>query len=84
MNLITVLGLIAGTLTTISFVPQVIKVVTSKSTKDISFLMFLIFTIGVFAWLMYGLLINDLPVIIANFITFILSLIILIYKIRFK
>lgn len=84
MNLITVLGLIAGTLTTISFVPQVIKVVTSKSTKDISFLMFLIFTIGVFAWLMYGLLINDLPVIIANFITFILSLIILSYKIRFK
>lgn len=84
MNLITVLGLIAGTLTTISFIPQVIKVVTSKSTKDISFLMFLIFTIGVFAWLMYGLLISDLPVIIANFITFILSLIILIYKIRFK
>lgn len=84
MSTITLLGLFAGTLTTISFIPQVIKVVSSKSTKDISLLMFLIFSIGVFSWIIYGIFISDLPVIIANIITFILAMTILIYKIIYK
>lgn len=84
MSTITLLGLVAGTLTTISFIPQVIKVVSTKSTKDISLLMFVIFSTGVLFWTIYGFLINDLPVIIANIITFILAMIILIYKIIFK
>lgn len=84
MSYITILGLLAGTLTTISFIPQVIKVVKSKSTHDISLLMFVAFTTGVFAWLIYGFMINDLPVVIANFITFILAATILIYKIKYK
>lgn len=84
MSYITILGLFAGTLTTISFVPQVIKVFKSKSTGDISLLMFVAFTLGVFCWLVYGFMIDDLPVIIANFITLILASTILVYKLIYK
>jgi len=78
------IGFFAAFCTTIAFLPQAIKVYKSKSTKDISLYMFLIFTIGVFSWLIYGLIINDLPVILANAVTLILSLFILIYKIKYK
>ena len=78
------IGFFAALCTTIAFVPQAIKVYQTKSTKDISLLMFLIFTVGVLSWLIYGLIINDYPVILANAVTLILSLFILIYKIRYK
>ena len=78
------LGYIAGFLTTIAFFPQVIKVWRTKSTKDISIWMFLIFTTGVLLWLIYGLLIINYSLIIANTITLILSISILIAKILFK
>ena len=78
------IGFFAAFCTTIAFLPQAIKVYKTKSTKDISLIMFIIFTIGVFSWLIYGLIINDLPVILANVVTLILSLFILLYKIRFK
>ena len=70
--------------TTISFLPQAIKVFKTKSTKDISLYMFLIFTIGVLSWLICGLIINDMPIILANAVTLILSFFILIYKIKYK
>ena len=78
------IGFFAAFCTTIAFLPQAIKVYKTKSTKDISLLMFLIFTIGVLSWLIYGFIINDYPVILANSVTLILSLFILIYKIRYK
>ena len=78
------IGFFAALCTTIAFLPQAIKVYQTKSTKDISLLMFLIFTIGVFSWLIYGLIINDYPVILANAVTLILSLFILLYKIKYK
>ena len=78
------IGFFAAFCTTIAFLPQAIKVYQTKSTKDISLLMFLIFTIGVFSWLIYGLIINDYPVILANAITLILSLFILLCKIKYK
>ena len=78
------IGFFAAFCTTIAFLPQAIKVYKTKSTKDISLIMFIIFTIGVFSWLIYGLIIDDLPVILANVVTLILSLFILLYKIRFK
>ena len=78
------IGFFAAFCTTIAFLPQAIKIYKYKSTKDISLYMFLIFTIGVFSWLIYGLIINDLPVILANAVTLILSLFILIYKIKYK
>ena len=78
------IGFFAAFCTTIAFLPQAIKVYKTKSTKDISLYMFLIFTIGVLSWLIYGLIINDLPVILANAVTLVLSLFILIYKLKYK
>tara|TARA_B100001063_G_C16430974_1_gene388807 strand:+ start:142 stop:402 length:261 start_codon:yes stop_codon:yes gene_type:complete len=78
------IGFFAALCTTIAFLPQAIKVYQTKSTKDISLLMFLIFTVGVLSWLIYGLIINDYPVILANAVTLFLSLFILLYKIKYK
>ena len=82
--IITYIGFFAAFCTTIAFLPQAIKVYKTKSTKDISLYMFLIFTIGVLSWLIYGLIINDWPVILANAVTLILSFFILIYKLKYK
>ncbi|MDA9062520.1 SemiSWEET transporter [Candidatus Pelagibacter sp.] len=82
--IINYIGFFAAFCTTTSFLPQVIKVYKTKSTKDISLYMFLIFTIGTFCWLIYGILESSLPIIMANTITLILSVIILLYKIKFK
>ena len=78
------LGYFAGICTTIAFVPQVIKVWRSKSTKDISLSMFAIFCTGVLCWLIYGFLIEDLPIMLANLITILLAGAILIGKIKYK
>ena len=80
---VEILGLIAGTLTTISFLPQLVKIVKNKSAKDVSLLMFLIFTVGIFLWLVYGILTLTLAIIIANSVTIILALSILILKIKY-
>ena len=78
------IGFFAAFCTTIAFLPQALKVYKSKSTKDISLYMFVIFTIGVFSWLVYGVIISDLPIILANAVTLILSLFILLFKLRYK
>ena len=82
--LLKYVGCIAAFLATFAFFPQVIKVWKTKSTKDISLLMFALFTLGVFLWLIYGIILNDIPIIFANLITLILSLFILINKIKYK
>ena len=76
------IGVIAGTLTTIAFLPQVIQVVKTKSTDDISLVMYVVFITGVAFWLLYGILLGAWPVIIANIVTFILALIVLVMKLR--
>ena len=84
MNSIAILGYVAGTLTTAAFLPQVIQTWKTKSTKDISLGMFVTFTTGVLLWLVYGLLIESSPVIIANLGTLLLAMIILSLKIKYK
>jgi MtN3 and saliva related transmembrane protein len=79
-----IIGLAAAILTTTAFLPQVIRVVKNRSTRDISLAMFVLFCTGIFLWLIYGILIKDIPIIIANAATFILATIILIYKFKFK
>lgn len=76
-------GLAAGSLTTISFVPQVIQIWRTKHADDISTSMFVIFMIGVALWLLYGIYLDALPVIIANTITLLLAATILILKFHF-
>lgn len=84
MTLITFLGLVAGTLTTIAFLPQVIKIWRSKSAKDVSLEMLILFSIGLFLWLIYGIYLQALPVILANLVTLIFNLIIVGLKIRYR
>ena len=78
------IGFLAAFCTTFAFIPQAVKVWKTKSTKDISLYMFIIFTVGVFSWLIYGITISDMPIILANSVTLVLSLFILIYKIKYK
>ena len=82
--IIMYIGFFAAFCTTVAFLPQAIKVYKTKSTKDISLYMFLIFTVGVLSWLIYGLIINDWPIILANAVTLVLSFFILVYKLKFK
>jgi MtN3 and saliva related transmembrane protein len=82
MTNIDLIGSIAGTFTTLAFIPQVIKTWRSRSAADISLVMFLLFSSGVVLWLVYGVLIGSKPVIIANTITLILALSILGLKIQ--
>lgn len=84
MDGITVLGLIAGTLTTVAFFPQFVQVLRTKSTHDISLPMYVIISTGIFLWLVYGFFINSLPVILANVVTLVIALAILVLKLRYK
>jgi len=81
--MIDLLGLLAGALTTIAFVPQLLKLYATKSGKDVSARMFLIFSTGVTLWLIYGILIRSAPIIIANSLTLLMSLVILVLKLRY-
>lgn len=76
------IGFIAATLTTVSFVPQLVKTVKTKETKHISLFMYIIFTIGVAMWVVYGVLNRDIPVILANSITLCFISVILFMKIK--
>ena len=75
---ITLLGVFAGLLTSCSFIPQAYKVIKTKRTQDISLPMYSLCTIGVFVSTIYGLMINDLAVLLTNIITFVPTFIILI------
>jgi MtN3 and saliva related transmembrane protein len=67
------LGLVAGALTTIAFLPQAMKTWKSKSAEDLSLGMLASFSTGVLLWLIYGMLIDSLPIIIANAVTLLLA-----------
>jgi len=84
MNWIAVSGLIAAFCTTISFLPQALKIVKTKDTSAISGTMYTLFTFGTFMWLVYGIATNNVPVMLANFVTFILAAIILFFKLKSK
>ena len=84
MDYATIIGFIAATLTTASFIPQAVKAWQSKSTKDISLGMFAAVCVGIFLWLVYGILIKSLPVIAANAVSFVFAAIILALKIKYK
>ncbi len=77
-----ILGLIAATLTTGSFLPQAILAIKTRNTDGISLAMYALFTSGVALWFVYGILVVSWPVIIANFITFLLAACILTLKLR--
>jgi MtN3 and saliva related transmembrane protein len=82
MDYIDIIGLTAAAMGGISLFPQVLKVLKTKSTKDISREMFLLLGGSILLWLVYGILLNNFPIIIANFFGFIQALIILFFKIE--
>ena len=77
-------GFLAAILTTVAFLPQVIKTWRRKSAEDISWTMLILFLTGVTFWIIYGVFINSLPIILANLVTFILNTFILLFKIKFR
>lgn len=77
-------GAIAACLTTLAFVPQAIKVIKTKDTESISLGMYSMSVMGIFLWLIHGIMIDDMALIGANSITFLLSSFILICKIKYK
>lgn len=82
MASIELIGYLAATLTTAAFLPQVVQVWQSKSTKDLSLPTLLSFIAGVSMWLIYGLLLNSSPIIFANAVTLVLNLVILRFKLK--
>lgn len=83
MDLSTCVGLVAGFLTTVAFVPQVAKIWRARSARDISLHTFATFTAGVALWLGYGILRDEAPIIVWNAITLALAATILGMKLRF-
>lgn len=79
-----VLGLTAACLTTFAYLPQSIKAIKTRHTKDISFPMVIMLEIGLIIWLIYGILINSLPIIAANTVSIGFMTIILIMKVKYK
>ena len=84
MDFIMIIGLIAAALTTGALFPQLIKVWKTKSTKDISTGMFSLISAGVFLWFIYGLYVNNFPIIIANSLAFVQAIVILAFKVKYK
>lgn len=82
MDLLQILSLTAGTLTTAAFLPQAIKTIRTRDTRSISLVMYIVFTLGVLLWLVYGAATGQWAITISNLITFLLASVILVLKIR--
>jgi MtN3 and saliva related transmembrane protein len=82
MDRITLLGLLAAACTTFAFFPQAYKIYKTKHTQDLSMPMYVIFSIGILLWLIYGIMINNLPIIFANAITIISCVYILVMMVK--
>ena len=80
----TTLGLIAGTLTSIASIPQLVKTLRSKHARDISVWQPLLLAIGIALWLVYGVLIHDLPLVLANIVPLICNIMLTILKLRYR
>ncbi|MFC1548459.1 SemiSWEET family sugar transporter [Candidatus Omnitrophota bacterium] len=81
---ISTIGVIAGVCTSMSFVPQIIKIVKTKHVRDLSLGMYIILTTGIFLWLIYGILIKEFPIILANAAALIMCLFVVVSKIAFR
>ncbi len=83
MGNVTFIGLAAAFCTTVSFLPQVVHTLRTRSTKDVSLRMYSLYTAGIFLWLVYGVVLHDIPLMVSNSITLVLSGAILALKLRY-
>jgi MtN3 and saliva related transmembrane protein len=84
MTSLQILGLAAGTITSVTFLPQVMHVWKTKSAKDLSLTMLLLLMLGVIMWLTYGILAKDTAIIYTNSMVLIMSIVLLVFKLKFK
>ena len=84
MNLTTIIGLIAGLLTTGSFLPQIIKTIRTKDTKSISLHMYIVYTAGIITYFIYAYLIKETALLITNSLSFISGIMMLVLKLKYK
>lgn len=77
-----IIGIVASILTTLSFLPQTIKVIKTRNTNSLSLMMYSVFVIGILLWLLYGILLGNLPIILANIVTLPMVMTILAIKIN--
>jgi len=84
MSIATIIGFIAAGCTTFSALPQLVKTIKTRRTADLSLYMYSLMSVGVFLWLIYGIMVVDWPLILANGISFIFVTTILIFKFVFK
>jgi len=82
MTFAEIIGFVAATLTTLSFYPQAYKIIKTRDTASISLVMYSIINVGLILWLVYELMIGDMPIILANAFTLLASLTILFLKIK--
>ena len=83
MDVVSLYGYLGATCTTISFIPQIIKIWKEKQAKDISLGMYLLFTFGIMMWLVYGILLGEFPIIIANSLTLVFAVTVLLLKYKY-
>lgn len=84
MTFVQILGFVAGICTTIAVIPQIIKSLQTKEVKNVSPIMFGVLIFGVGLWVVYGVLKNDLPIILTNGISFILNSVMLGLMLRYR
>jgi MtN3 and saliva related transmembrane protein len=84
MDFTQILGLVAATLTTVSGLPQLIKIIKMKETRDLSLEMYLLMFTGITLWFVYGLIKKDLPLIIGNAVTIAITSCIIVLKLKYK
>ena len=84
MEGLTLLGLVAGGLTSLSFVPQVRKIWKTKSAEDVSLLMFAAFCVGVSLWIAYGVMKGEAAIVVTNAVTLVFGAAIVWMKLKFK
>jgi len=80
---VDLIGAVAGTLSTIAFIPQAWRIWRTRSARDLSLPMYLIFTSGVALWFVYGLMLGAVPIIVCNGLTLVLAGTVLAMKLRF-
>ena len=82
MDIVEIIGSVGATCTTLAFVPQVLQIWKTRSAKDVSLPMYITFMVGVICWFTYGLMLSAWPIIVANIVTFALTLAVIWMKLR--
>lgn len=78
------IGIVAAVITTLCWLPQVVRLIRTKETAAISLFSYRIFALGILLWLVYGMMIRSIPVVASNIATFILLMVIIILKLRYE